>query len=71
MSDTTAEQDRARRDAVINAVAVLREAGNDLFRSGQATAARYAWKAEDRLRATFGLKSPDDATATPDLEKKE
>lgn len=65
-----ATEDAARRDAVINAAAVVSEAGNDLFRYGAATAARYCWKAEDGLRAAFGLKSPDAAPA-PAPEKKE
>jgi hypothetical protein len=60
-----------QRAAVITAAATLREAGNDSFRYSSAVAARYCWKAEDALRAAFGLVGPDAGTSTSAPEKKE
>lgn len=71
LAEAVANTPAGARDAVINAAATLREGGNDLFRSGQATAARYCWKAEDALRTAFGLTDPDAAPATSAPEKKE
>lgn len=66
-----AATDAARVHAALDATAVLHEAGNDLFRHVNATAARYCWKAEETLRAAFGFADPDAAPATSDPEKKE
>jgi hypothetical protein len=66
-----AHAESLRVRAAANAADALNAAGAELFNTVGATRSRPTWKAEEALRATFGLVDPDAAPATPDPKKKE
>lgn len=60
------------RDVLLDTADALGGAGNALFNAaGASGAVRRIWRAEDALRAHFGLPDSDAATVAPDPEKKE
>lgn len=60
------------RDVLLDTADALGGAGNALFNAaGASGAVRRVWRAEDALRAHFGLPSPDAGTPAAAPEKKE